>query len=366
MKTSAHLSLLTVALASLLGGCGGGGGGNGSGGSAALGGADFAAVVGAAANLSEDASANKTAAAAADQATNSGAAANIDPSLLTGVESNSSVRAKSVNDVLSRLPQWLTSNDHGALSAAETRSCSYGGSITVSSSTNSRYVLRAGDRVSLTADRCTEDESGLQIVIHGSLNAAVVSGSISSSGALSSGTRLNFEFNQFQMNYSQSGESGAVGINGGLSLAYSRTGNSSFTSTPLANQPTLTTVIRYKGTQVRHTISDFQLTYNDLGATTEVSGYATVNSSTPSLGVPSQYRWGIDIPLSVSESSDRITAGSLLLTTQLNGPSVTVRFGQSCSPNSGTGCVTIKRTVNGSPQSTQTLTWAQFEALTSN
>ena len=365
MKPYIALSVLTLSLISGLSGCGGGGGGGGeAGGLASLGSSDFAAVVGASANLSEETSANKTAAAAADQATNSGAAANIDPGLLTGVESNYSARAKNVNDMLSRLPQWLTSNDHGALSAAETRSCSYGGSITVSSNTSNRYVLSQGGSVSLTADRCTEDENGLQIVIHGSLNATVVSGSINSSGALSSGTRLNFEFNQFQMNYSQSGESGAVGINGGLSLAYSRTGNSSFTSTSLPIQPTLTTVIRYNGTQVRHTISDFQLTYNDLGFATDVSGHATVNSSTPSLGVPSQYRWQTANPLRVS--SDRITSGSLLLTAQLNGPSVTVRFGQSCSPNSGIDCVTIQRTINGNPQPPQTLTWAQFEALSGN
>jgi hypothetical protein len=364
MKPSIALSVLTLSLVSVLSGCGGGGGGgDDAGGIATLDSIDFSAVVGASANLSEEASANKTAAAAADQATNSEAAANIDPGLLTGVESNSSVQAKNVNDVLSRLPQWLTSNDYGVLSAAETRSCSYSGSITVSSNTSNRSVLRQGDSVALTADRCTEDENGLKIVIHGSLNAAVVSGSISSSGALSSGTRLNFEFNRFQMNYSQSGESGSVGINGGLSLAYSRTGNSSFTSTSLPNQPTLTTVIRYNGTQVRHTISDFQLTYNDLGFATDVSGYATVNSSTPSLGVPSQYRWQTANPLRVS--NDRITSGSLLLTAQLNGPSVTVRFGQSCVP-SGIGCVTIQRTINGNPQPIQTLTWAQFDALNDN
>jgi hypothetical protein len=268
-----------------------------------------------------------------------------------------------VNEVLARLPQWLTSTDNGTLSAAETQACTNGGSIAVSSNSQSRLVLYQGTRVTLNADRCTENEDGVNVVIHGSLNAVVASGSISSTGSLQSNTRLNFEFNQFQMNYSEPGESGAVGLDGGLSVAYSGFGNSSFTSTPLSNRPTLTTVIRHNDTQVRHTISNFELTYSDSRFATEVSGFGTVNSSTPNLGVPSQYRWQTNTPLSVS--NERIASGSLLLTTQLNGPSVTVRFVQSCVP-SGTGCVTIQRTINSVPQPIQTLTWAQFEALSSN
>lgn len=362
MKKSAHLSLLTVALSSLLWGCGGGGSGNGSGGSAALGSADFAAVTGASVNLTDEAIARNTAAAAANQATNSGAG--VDTSLLTAAQTGSSLRSKGVHDVLERLPKWLTPSGDGVLSAAETTDCSYGGSITVSSTSLSRLLLTQGTRVTLTADRCTENEDGVNVVIHGSLEAVVVSGSISSSGYPSSGTRLTFDFNRFQLNYSDSSATGAVGLDGGLSVAYSGTSSSSFTSTPLTSRPTLTTVIRYNGLQVRHTISDFQLVYNDSGFEPQVSGSATVNSNTPGLAASGRYRWNTSNPLTIS--SDRITSGTLSLSTPGTTPSVTVRFGQSCSPNSGTGCVTIQRTVNGSPQPTQTLTWAQFEALTGN
>lgn len=362
MKSPISLSLLALSLTSGLWGCGGGGGGQDSGSSISLSSSDFVAVTGAAANLADETTARKVAAAAANQMTNSGAG-NLDTGLLTGAETGSSSQPKGVNDLLARLPQWLTSSDNGVLSAAETRDCAYGGSITVSSNSQSRLVLSQGTMVTLSADRCTEKDDGVNVVIHGSLNAVVARGSISASGTFQSNTRLNFEFNQFQMNYSEPGENGAVGLDGGLSIAYSGFSNSSFTSTPLSNRPTLTTVIRHNDTQVRHTISDFQLTYSDSRFVTEVSGFATVNSNTASLGVPNQYRWRTSTPL--TSSNDRITSGTLLLTTQSNDPSVTVRFGQSCVP-SGTGCVTIQRTINSVPQPIQTLTWAQFEALSSN
>jgi hypothetical protein len=366
MKIRVSLPVVALSLASVLSGCGGGGGGGDSGTGSSLvafGGADFAAVAGTAVNLADDASAQKAAATAAQQAMNSGAGS-VDPSLLTGAQASSSQQPLGIHDVLLQLPQWLASSDPGVLTAATTRTCAKGGSLTVSSNRASRVSLSTGATVTLSADRCVQTEGNATIAINGSLVATVLSGSFGANGPSSPGTRLNFEFTQFQMGLTEGTDSTAIGMDGGLSVAYQwPTGG--FTSKPLTTRPAFTTVIRHNGRQLRHTISDFELTYLDRGFITEVGGFATVNSSTPGLGLPSRYRWTTTSGPLV-ETGSVITSGALLLTGQSNDPSVTVRFGQPCLPNGGNQCVTVQRTVNGVPQPTQTLTWAQFEALSNS
>ena len=224
-------------------------------------------------------------------------------------------------------------------------------------------MLWAGADITVTADRCTETVDGETEVVNGTIVARVASGSFGEFGPREPNTRLNFDFRQFQVSFSDPDGSGAVGLDGGLSVLYDQGNMDRFTSTPLPGRPTFTTAIDTNGSLVRDTISNFELRFQNAGVNngTYFGGRATVDSNSPKFGLPSRYFW-----LSVDElfeAGGRVQSGGLILSSPGGGAFVRANFGQPCPSGFFNDCVTIQRTVDSVEQPVHTLTWSEFEAL---
>jgi hypothetical protein len=358
--------LTFITFASLLvSACGGGGDSSpdtASGAKLPLSATDFEVVVGSNANFSDPTTAGKTAAAAAQQATDT-TGLSVSPNLLAGAQSSQATQYPGVYSLLKRLPQVLTAQDTAVLAGvASNELCNLGGSITQNTDATSRSNLMPGDIVSVTANSCTFKEDGETLVINGTVQAEIVSGSFGANGPRQINTRMNMDFKQFQMSFTGAEGSGAVGLDGAMSILYDG-GMDKFTSTSLTapKRTTLTTTIKNQEGLSRHTISDFNFQYESTSQGASVTGAATVSSTTPALVQPLRYRWQIKNKL--IESFDRLTAGEMLITSGSDNASMTVRFGQTCAPLAGVNCVTIQSTINGTQPTARTLTWSDFEGL---
>jgi hypothetical protein len=361
MKNSIKKINFIICIGFLVSACGGGGSGS-SAGKPQIDATDFEHVVGITANLSDKSIADPIVAVATQQAMDT-TGLNIQPELLTGVETSQSPQSHGIHSLLKRLPQILTAQDSSVLAGIETSEiCEMGGSITQNSNTTSRLVLWPGNRISLSANSCTFQENGDTMVINGVVEAEVVSGSFGTSGPRESKTRMNLVFQQFQMSILNQDGTAAVGLDGAMSVLYDGSLNK-FTSTSLAppQRTTLTIIIKNSDGLDRHTISDFNYQYENSSQGVSVIGSATVNSKTPRLVQPLRYRW--EIKNKLLESRNRLTAGEMVLTSDNPNTSVLVRFGQTCAPSMDMDCVTVQPTINGVQQPTRKLTWTEFEAL---
>jgi len=323
---------------------------------------DFGVVLGSSANFSDPMTADKTAATATRQATGT-TGLSVPPDLLIGVQSSQATQKPGVYSLLKRLPQVLTAQDTAVLAGiASNELCQKGGSITQNTNTTSRLVLMPGDLISVTANSCTFEEDGDTLVINGTVEAEIVSGSFGADDSLLINTRMNLDFKQFQMSFTGAEGSGAVGLDGAMSILYDG-GVDKFTSTSLTppKRTTLTSIIKNQEGLARHTVSQFNYQYESTRLGVSVTGAATVDSTTPALVQPLRYRW--EIKNKLIESFDRLTAGEMLITSGSDNASMTVRFGQTCAPSVGMDCVTIQSTINGTQQPARTLTWSVFEAL---
>jgi hypothetical protein len=231
--------------------------------------------------------------------------------------------------------------------ATYTEACSRGGSVTVNESVTSDSKLTPGDRLTISATNCIEDDLP---ALNGTLSITInaVSGDPVNSNRYSLGMTSTFG------NLSMSSGARRVLIDGDLKIFAAQNGGSD-TSVGLSGSR-LSLSIAQSGRQTNaYILADFNLTGTETATSTSLAGNYTLSGSSAKLGAYS-YRVQTVRPVVVSGSGSFVSTGSLLITgtpatvtvTSLDG--TTLRLDYSANGNS---IVTAN----------STLTRSQFEAL---
>jgi hypothetical protein len=232
-------------------------------------------------------------------------------------------------------------------SATYTEACSRGGSVTVNESVASDSKTTAGDRVTISANNCTEDDLP---TLNGTLSITINA----VSGDPVNSNRYSVDMTSSFGNLTMSSGARRVLIDGDLRISAAQNGSSDTTVGLSGSRLSLS--IAQSGTQTNaYTLADFNLTGTETATSTSLAGSYTLSGSSAKLGAYA-YRVQTVRPVVVSGSGSFVSAGSMLITgtpatvtvTSLDG--TTVRLDYSAN---GDGIVTAN----------STLTRSQFEAL---
>jgi hypothetical protein len=231
--------------------------------------------------------------------------------------------------------------------ATYTEACSRGGSVTVNESVASDTVLTAGDRLTITAANCAEDDLP---TLNGTLSVIINA----VSGDPVNSNRYSLEMTTTFGNLAMSSGARRVLIDGDLKISASQSGTSDINVGLSGNHLGLS--IAQSGTTTNaYILADFNLTGSETASSTSLAGNYTLSGTSAKLGAYS-YRVQTVRPVVVSSSGSFVSAGSLLITgtpatvtvTSLDGTSLRLDYSAN-----GDGIITAN----------STLTRAQFDAL---
>lgn len=369
MKTP-HTKTATIYLlfAGLLTGCGGGGGD--SGGSASL--ERIAVVSGVAANLSDQTTANKVSADAAQAPSASMGLASNGKSFsgLVGIESTPSQhRPMNWSQIGQKLAQFSFEQairKGSAISAVtQIASCSNGGSITMNATMKNNSGLNSGDTFSFAAHDCSQSTVGETLFMNGEMRMTVLAGNNMSPDSLN-GATLGFEMLPLVIRITGSGISNLdATLDGGFKIQF--ISSSSFQLSVMDGHSGVTELGNLNGVSTKTTMSNFDFTIsNALDTTAYLYGTATVDTTRVSIlaNGATKYSWAAEsgAKIAYDTSNDTITGGVMLLTSPANSTKIRLSFGQTCS--STTRCVLMEKDPGtGVFAPVNTYTWADFSQL---
>jgi hypothetical protein len=231
--------------------------------------------------------------------------------------------------------------------ATYTEACSRGGSVTVTESVASDSKLTAGDRVTISASNCAEDDlPALNGTLSITINAV--------SGDPVNSSRYSLDMTSTFGNLSMSSGARRVLIDGDLNISAAQNGSSDISVGLSGSRLSLN--IAQSGTQTNaYTLADFKLTGTETATSTSLAGSYTLSGTSSRLGAYS-YRVQTVRPVVVSGSGSFVSAGSLLVTgtpatvtvTSLDGTMLRLDYSAN-----GDGIINAN----------STLTRSQFEAL---
>nr|WP_314627045.1 hypothetical protein [uncultured Noviherbaspirillum sp.] len=231
--------------------------------------------------------------------------------------------------------------------AVYTEACSRGGSVTVNESVASDSKLTPGDRLTISANNCAEDDlPSLNGTLSITINAV--------SGDPINSNRYSLEMTTTFGNLAMSSGARRVLIDGDLKISASQSGSSD-TGIGLSGSRLSLSIDQSGTTTDAYTLADFSLAGSETASSTSLAGAYTLSGNSAKLGAYS-YRVQTVRPIVMSSSGSFISAGALLITgtpatvtvTSLDG--TTLRLDYSAK---GDGIVTAN----------STLTRAQFDAL---
>ena len=231
--------------------------------------------------------------------------------------------------------------------AVYTEACSRGGSVTVNESVASDSKLTPGDRLTISANNCVEDDLP---ALNGTLSIIINA----VSGDPINSNRYSLEMTSTFSNLAMNSGAKRVLIDGDLKISASQNGSSD-TGIGLSGSRLSLSIDQSGTTTNAYTLADFNLTGSETANSTSLAGTYTLSGSSAKLGAYS-YRVQTVRPIVVSDSASFVSAGSLLITgtpatvtvTSLDG--TTLRLDYSAK---GDGIITAN----------STLTRAQFDAL---
>lgn len=231
--------------------------------------------------------------------------------------------------------------------ATYTEACSRGGSVTVNESVVSDSKLTAGDRLTISANNCAEDDlPALNGTLSITINAV--------SGDPVNSSRYSLDMTSTFGNLTMSSGARRVLIDGDLKISATQNGGSDISVGLSGSRLSLS--IAQSGTQTNaYTLADFNLSGTQTATSTSLAGSYTLSGTSSRLGAYS-YRVQTVRPVVVSGSGSFVSAGSLLITgtpatvtvTSLDGTMLRLDYSAN-----GDGIVTAN----------STLTRSQFEAL---
>ncbi|SMP45767.1 hypothetical protein [Noviherbaspirillum suwonense] len=263
-------------------------------------------------------------------------------------EANANAAASSLASVSTRIYKRFTrTTGQFVTGATYTEACSRGGSVTVSESAASDDRVTAGDRATLTANNCAEDDLP---ALNGTLSIVIdsVSGDPVNTNRYSLG--LTATFGNLLMNNGDR----RVQIDGALKILASQNGSSDI-SVGLSGQRLGLSVTQSGMATNAYSLADFNLTGTESGSTTSLSGSYTLSGTSARLGAY-VYRVETVRPVVTSGFGSFVSAGAMRITgspamvtvTALDGTSLLVEYSAN-----GDGVVSAS----------STLTRSQFDAL---
>jgi hypothetical protein len=231
--------------------------------------------------------------------------------------------------------------------AVYTEACSRGGSVTVNESVASDSKLTPGDRLTISANNCAEDDLPL---LNGTLTITINA----VSGDPINSSRYSLEMTSAFSNLAMSSGARRVLIDGDLRISASQNGSSD-TGVGLSGSRLSLSIDESGTTTNAYTLADFNLTGSETATSTSLAGSYTLSGSSAKLGAYS-YRVQTVRPIVVSGPASFVSAGSLLITgtpatvtvTSLDGTTLRLDYSEK-----GDGIITAN----------STLTRAQFDAL---
>ena len=296
------LGMIVLINASLLG-CGGGGGsgndsaaaGGGGGVSAGNAGASYAAIT--------QANYETVAATVLDplgELTNLNDAAGL---VTSGVEVDAA--SPGLATVSARIyPRFSHKSAQFVTGAAYTEACSRGGTVTVNESIASDSAITPGDRATVTANNCVEDDLP---ALNGTLSIVIqsVSGDPVNTDRYSLGMTATFG------NLAMTSGARRVLIDGDLKIDVSQNGASNI-AVGLSGSRLSLNVAESGATTHAYTLAEFNLSGTETSSATSLAGSYTLSGSSARLGAYS-YRVETVRPVVVSSSGSFISGGALLI-----------------------------------------------------
>ena len=231
--------------------------------------------------------------------------------------------------------------------AIYTEACSRGGSVTVNESVADDSKVTPGDRLTINANNCAEDDLP-------SLNGTLSLTINSVTGDPVNTDRYSLAFTTNFSNMALTSGTQRVLIDGDLSIATAQNGSSAI-SIGLSGSRLSMSVAQSGAAANTYTLADFNLSGTEGGSTTTLAGNYTLSGTSAKLGAYA-YRVQTVRPIVVSGSGSSVSAGSVLITgspatvtaTALDGTTMRLEYSTR-----GDGVITA----------TSSLTRSQFDAL---
>lgn len=361
-------SAVSLMTAAMLSACGGGGGGSSTAANERI-----TAVAGAALDLRDASTAEKTVADATTAIDNlrnaSNTASNLSPlsaALAAEKENAAAVNYGQIGRLLAvMVKQKADSGKVLRAAQTETQGCNQGGSITVTASRPMTQYLNAGDEFTISANQCTENIDGVILWLNGILKMSVLQGSWVSS---LQNITVGYEMLPLRMRLtSGGGETIETAMDGGFKLEF--LSDKQYKMSSSATISTLSSLVITGKEKFTETISDFSYDFDYSGLQTysgqvSILGQGTVNT-TKTFITPAQYSWKTTGSPLVLDVNGQVIGGTIVISTKASPATLRLKFGQSCeTPVTGNNCVDYESSTDGVIfQRVKRYAWDEFAKL---